>query len=133
MKSMWNRERAIDHLDAYSAGASLGKCASYTRTAIEAGGLILSRHNSAKDYGASLEEAGFVAMGEMAGGFETGDVVVIEGIEGHRHGHMAMFDGAYWVSDFTQQNGLYPGPAYRQAKPPYVIYRYLERSGRGAS
>ena len=55
--------------------------------------------------------------------FEKGDVVVIQGIPGHPHGHMAMYDGSIWISDFRQPD-LYPGTAYRVARPSYKIYRY---------
>lgn len=49
--------------------------------------------------------------------------MIIQPIPGHPHGHMAMYDGAYWISDFVQYYGFYPGNAYRTAKPPYQIYR----------
>jgi len=45
-------------------------------------------------------------------------------IPGHPSGHMAMFDGDLWVSDFEQLHGLYPGPGYRKIKPHFKIYRY---------
>ena len=53
-----------------------------------------------------------------------GDVAIIQPIAGHPHGHMAMFNGTQWVSDFKQQHGLYPNTAYRSLKPPFTIYRY---------
>jgi len=54
----------------------------------------------------------------------AGDVGIVQPIKGHPHGHMAMFDGKHWISDFVQLHGLYPGPGYRTAKPPYAIYRH---------
>ncbi|MBB5411894.1 hypothetical protein HDG34_005860 [Paraburkholderia sp. HC6.4b] len=79
------------------------------------------RTESAKDYGSSLVSAGFY---EVHGNPQRGDVVVIRSIPDHPHGHMAMYDGQIWISDFRQQHGFYPGPAYRSAKPPYRMYRH---------
>lgn len=116
----WNIDAAVTYLDHHAAGHSLGRCAQYTREAIEHGGIVLERHGSAKDYGRSLEWVGFK---EVAGhDYLKGDVVVIQGIPGHPHGHMAMFDGEHWVSDFKQRT-LYPGESYRAYKPSYVVYR----------
>jgi len=121
---MWNTEAAVKYLNAHASPTSLGRCAEYTRLAIAAGGLALIHHVSAKDYGSSLTTLGFASFGQMTEGYLAGDVVVIDSIPGHPHGHMAMFNGANWVSDFVQMHGLYPGPAYRSARPRYTIYRY---------
>lgn len=120
----WNVDQAVEHLDMNAKQHSTGHCAQYVRQAIEAGGITLRRHNSAKDYGDSLIRAGFFEFepSELAH-FQAGDVAVIQGIKGHPHGHMAMFDRKQWVSDFKQRT-LYPGNAYRAAKPKYLIYRF---------
>jgi hypothetical protein len=54
----------------------------------------------------------------------AGDVVIIQPITGHPDGHMAMYDGFIWISDFKQQHGLYPSEGYRTVAPPYKIYRH---------
>jgi hypothetical protein len=54
---------------------------------------------------------------------KAGDVAVIQPIPGHPHGHMAMFNGKKWVSDFKQRYGYYPSGAYRKLQPSVVIYR----------
>ena len=54
--------------------------------------------------------------------YKKGDVAVIQPIPGHPHGHMCMYDGDHWVSDFKQRT-LYPGESYRAQKPRYVVYR----------
>jgi hypothetical protein len=118
----WNVDAAVTYLDSHASGHSLSRCAEYTRNAIEHGGVILARHNSAKDYGRSLELEGFV---EVPGhdDYKRGDVVVIQPISGHPHGHMAMYDGHQWVSDFKQRT-MYPGESYRAQKPPFIVYRH---------
>jgi hypothetical protein len=119
----WQTDKALAHLTQHAQGHSLGQCAQYTRQAIEAGGLNLVRHASAKDYGSSLVQAGFhqYTQGQVST-YKAGDVAVIQGFKGHPHGHMAMYDGKHWVSDF-QQPTLYPGESYRKAHPPFKIYR----------
>ena len=37
---------------------------------------------------------------------------------------MTLFTGRLWLSDFEQQHDLYPGPAYRHARPSYTVYRH---------
>lgn len=121
---MWDHRKALEHLRRRAAPRSLGLCARYTREAIEAGGLVLVRQASARDYGGSLVAAGFLEMdGPLAGLPRPADVVVIEGFVGQPDGHMAMFDGLHWISDFVQRD-LYPGPHYRQRRPAYRLYRY---------
>ncbi|CAN0628548.1 conserved protein of unknown function [Burkholderia multivorans] len=112
---------AANHADRNAAPKSVGRCAEYVRKAIEWGGISLQRTNSAKDYGRILEASGFR---EALGSPRKGDVVVIQPAPGHPHGHMAIYHGANWISDFKQLRGIYPGPAYRSAAPSYKIYRY---------
>ena len=130
----WNQEKALEHLRKHAQPGSQGQCAKYTRQAVEAGldGAKLSRPPSAqaKDYGLGLQAAGFAPLPGMCGGFQTGDVAIIQGFEGHPAGHMAMYDGTRWISDFPQNNyvgregGLYPGGAYAKEKPDFQLYRW---------
>jgi hypothetical protein len=89
--------------------------------------MVLARHLYAKDYGASLRAAGFLSLGQIAAGYLAGDVAIVDAIDGHPSGHMAMFNGVSWVSDFKQQHGLYPGAAYRSKRPRFTIFRYAIR------
>jgi hypothetical protein len=133
----WNIEKAIQHLRA-KAGPPYGngKCATFVREAIEAGGLTISRtgSGSAKDYGPRLIQAGFAAQAGLATPYQKGDVAVIDGFmmsaamgikKDHVDGHLAMYEGTQWISDFKQPgNTPYPGSDYEKAKPNVVIYRY---------
>src|SRR5437879_6200418 len=121
---MWDRDKAVSFLNSHASVTSHGRCAEYTRKAIESGGVLLARHLYAKDYGAGLRAAGFLSLGQISAGYLPGDVVIVDAIEGHPSGHIAMFNGASWISDFKQQHGLYPGAAYRSKRPRYTIFRY---------
>ena len=122
----WESAKAVKYLQEHAEPHSTGNCAHYVREAIEAGGVIkLVRHVSAKNYGPSLTAVGFVLIPSNVGYLHrAGDVGIVQPITGHPHGHMAMFDGKHWISDFVQYHGLYPGESYRKTKPAYQIYRY---------
>jgi hypothetical protein len=121
----WDVRKAIQYLQSHAEPHSTGRCAHHVREAIEAGGVHLIHHVSAKDYGSSLLVVGFQEIPWEVVNMEcAGDVGIVEPITGHPHGHMAMFDGTYWISDFVQLHGLYPGKSYRAAMPPFAIYRH---------
>lgn len=125
---MWDKAKAVEYLNNHAQPGSLGRCAEYVRRAIEAGGVALTRHQSAKDYGPSLTAVGFleIVSGHADASYQhqAGDVGIIQPIAHQPDGHMTMFNGSNWVSDFVQNHGIYPGPSYRSAQPAYAIYRY---------
>jgi len=51
-----------------------------------------------------------------------GDIVVIQKTTKNENGHIAIYNGNNWVSDFKQQ-GFWPSSSYRSENPPYKIYR----------
>ncbi len=121
---MWAAEKSVAYLNQHAKPHSLGRCAEFVRLAIEAGGVKLIHHFSAKDYGSSLLRVGFKSIDHPITHFTPGDVAIIQPIPGHPHGHMTMYNGRIWISDFHQPHGLYPGPTYRKLKPRFDIYRY---------
>ena len=133
----WDKDKAIEHLrNNAEAPYGVGQCAKYVREAIEAGGLSISQtgSGSAKDYGPRLVAAGFKLVPGPYVAYESGDVAVIDGFlkdaaEGikkdHPDGHLAMYDGTDWISDFKQEGSTpYPGSDYVKAAPSFLIYRY---------
>ncbi|ELQ5983853.1 hypothetical protein R2207_004207 [Cronobacter sakazakii] len=147
---MWNKESAIAALNSNANATSQSKCAKYVRLAIKAGGVNIVpppvrpglTFPAAADYGSSLEETEqFNCIYEYSGngatladvynipGQQAGDVVVIAPIPNHPYGHMAMFNGQKWVSDFIQPRGFYPGRAYESLKPAFKLYRFESNKG----
>ncbi len=112
------------------------KCARYVKKALIAGGASVknSAIESAKNYGPWLIENNFKVVDNATtvssggvftiSGQQAGDVVVIQAAPHHVHGHMAMFNGTHWVSDFVQEKGFYPAQIYRDQNIPYKLYRY---------
>lgn len=116
------------------------KCARYVKKALIAGGVSVknSEIESAKNYGPWLIENNFKVVDNATtvssggvftiSGQQTGDVVVIQATPHHVHGHMAMFNGTHWVSDFVQEKGFYPAQIYRDQNTPYKLYRYSDNN-----
>lgn len=114
------------------------KCARYVKKALIAGGASAKNSGieSAKNYGPWLLENNFKVVDNVttvrSGGVFTisdqqaGDVVVIQAAPHHVHGHMAMFNGTHWVSDFIQERGFYPAQVYRDQNIAYKLYRYSD-------
>lgn len=122
----WDLDAAIARLHSQVLPESDSKCGEFVHKAIDAGGIILNTSynpngQSASGYGPILRHAGFrtVAPGEKP---QRGDVVVFQAIKGHKDGHVAMFDGQAWISDFRQHD-IYAGSDYRKIRAPYVLYR----------
>nr|WP_229655751.1 hypothetical protein [Pantoea sp. 201603H] len=138
---MWNKKLSVSFVNIHAEPRSKGRCAAYVRRAVEAGGVHIKiptprigNSASACDYGPSFLSVGFKAVYSYTGngpvdtasipGQQAGDVVVIQPITGHPHGHIAIFNGTNWVSDFVQLVGFYPGQSYRNIKPSFIMYRY---------
>ena len=121
----WDLDAAIAHLKNAAHRGSIRRCGEYVHKAIDAGGITLNTsynpHGvSASGYGPILRHAGFltVAPGEKP---QKGDVVVFQPVGGHPDGHVAMFDGKQWISDY-KQDSIYAASPYKNGAP-YVIYR----------
>jgi hypothetical protein len=133
---MWDINATLDYLQSNAQPASTKFCARYVREALQAGKLPLSNHPlSAKDYGPTLRAAGFreiqlpqllrAPVFQDSSLFMAGDVAVFEGLPdaggGFEHGHIQIFDGDDWISDFKQR-GFCPAPQFNAGR--YKVYRY---------
>lgn len=83
---------------------SIGLCAKYVRQALQSAGYKFTPNPSAYQYATrgTLAKAGFVKISNNSTP-QVGDVVVISRSRAHPHGHIAIYDGRNWVSDFRQQ------------------------------
>ena len=107
-----NKDDAVAYLNAHAFAHSLGKRAAFVRRAIEDGGLTLDPH-----------PVSAIAVPAKNSIPTKGDVVVIQNdAGGDSAGHIAMYDGLQWVSDFKQRD-IWAGPGYRKAHPAMQGYR----------
>lgn len=123
----FNIDQAIRILQGNSLENSSGYCARFVRWALEAGGLNTSgRPASAKDYGPFLKGLGFNSVNYENYQAKKGDIAVIDAFQGkrnHKHGHIQMYTGTQWISDFRQKS-FYPGSDYRNNQPNFTIFRW---------
>src|SRR6185312_9154649 len=125
--SRWDVSRALQYLRSKTKPPppyGYHKCATLVEEAIAVGGLAIVKFGSgkAKDFGPRLIRAGFVAVLGTGRPYKKGDFAVIDGFtksaapgikHNHPHGHMAMFDGSVWISDYKQSGDTpYPGSDY---------------------
>lgn len=141
-----NVDKSVDYLRRNISPKQYGdgKCATNVANAIRAGGIPLgrpaTRHSEgasapwALDYGPVLEDVGFsaVAASDASGLYppkgytpQKSDVAVIQPIKGQNPaGHMAMYDGTQWISDFKQHRDIWPNYSYQKNGSAFVIYRH---------
>lgn len=53
--------------------------------------------------------------------YQKGDIIVYPAVGKHIFGHIAIYDGVQWVSDFKQRN-MVVSPAYNTVKP--TLFRH---------
>lgn len=120
-----------------------GLCATNVSRALLAGGLKFTTVRHAKQYVEVLPRIGFVKIASSNGGCkqrgfcysnpQKGDVCVMPPYPGDRNvsGHISMFDGKVWRSDFCQIDFL-GGPGYRN-NGVFTAWRHRSLGGAAAS
>lgn len=109
----YSNDKAVSYLTEHANSRSTNSCALYVRRAIEAGGCpTFGQPPSACDYDLFLPDLGFKEIENDNYSPQKGDVVVFSAIKGHKHGHICMYNGEQWISDFKQKS-MYSASAYR--------------------
>jgi len=119
-----NKSELSDWMDAHALSRSSHHCAMYCRLGMEAAGLNTGdrpQSGDAGDYGPFLLRHGAQTVPVDSYVPQVGDVVVFDKTGQHPNGHIEMYDGHQWVSDFMQHSFS----PYRDAMttPPFTIYR----------
>ena len=118
-------EMAAGYARRYAHAKSQGRCARYVANALQAVGFKFQRQGSAYMYHTNgvLKKMGFNIVSNDYRGFkpQIGDVCVINRFGNHKHGHICIWDGRNWISDFIQRNAS----PYKDGAPNGAwIYRY---------
>ena len=114
----FNIDAAVLYLNAHAYATysreTCGRCARAVRLALEAGGINTNPHPiSAKDYEPYLKKWGFTKIPRSDYDPIKGDIRVFQNYPGgSKHGHIDMYNGKQWVSDYFEKND-FPGNGYR--------------------
>ena len=100
--SNWDKEASINNINNSANNNSTGYCARYVSNSLSAGGLNVGRGH-AKDMPNNLINAGFAQLPLNTTPLK-GDIVVLNPTGKHSYGHIAIWNGNQWVSDFKQKN-----------------------------
>ena len=117
----WSPEEAALYATEHAEKKSVGMCALYVRKAIIAGGIPLYVGGDAWSYKYMLPILNFHQVGKKSES-KVGDIVVFQPIGGRKFGHIAIWNGSQWVSDFKQRN-LIVHSDYLKEGCEYAIYR----------
>ena len=106
----WNVDAAIQHLEANAKASSVHLCAAYVVRAVRAGGLNLKGLSCAKLWHESpngLKSYGFQEYqpqlnGKVVTNAQKGDIEVQVYPPNIPYGHICMYTGSQWISDFRQ-------------------------------
>ncbi|SFI49999.1 hypothetical protein [Halpernia frigidisoli] len=126
-KKEYDVDNAVSKLNVNAETKSLGKCAKYVRLAINAGGIKNIFGHATEYYDSDkLLKYGFTKVGTNLDSvsLEKGDIVAFGSVKGHPYGHISMWNGTNWVSDFKQKS-FWVAKQYSIDKK-YAIYRWHE-------
>lgn len=103
--SYFNIEDAVNYLKNNANYKTQGNCAKYIADALEEGGLEFNRQPSAYMYHTKgiLRNLDFKII-DRPNNPKKGDIYVQDRTQSHPHGHIAMFCGNNWISDFIQNS-----------------------------
>jgi predicted chitinase len=126
-KEKYDIDAAVTYIIDNAEPKSLGKCAKYVRLAINEGGISNIYGHATEYYDTDkLVKYGFTKIGTNLDSIQLkkGDIAAFGSVKGHKYGHIAMWTGTQWVSDFKQKS-FWVANQYSIEKK-YAIYRWGE-------
>ncbi len=133
VKPGFNIDKAVEFINSHAHKSSKGACSRYVQNALVAGGINADNPIQAGgSYGPLLKGWGFTMISTSLSNYSPikGDVAVIQGYTGGTQcrsgpcGHIQMYNGTQWVSDFFQSRPFWPGGDYEKNTPSFEIYRW---------
>ena len=126
-----NVKNFVDFMNKQAAGKtrSSQNCAQAVKNGLDhgfGGNQGTSLHGGPQNYGTGLEKLGFVPIDNNSP-LKPGDIMIFQPPGNRANGHIQMWNGYQWVSDYMQPNQPdgYPGPGsyYEKANPMKQLYR----------
>lgn len=118
----FDKEKAVKHLTENAEAKSRTWCAWYVMMALRAGDCPIYLL-PAYGYAWLLPRMDFEEVSRKNYVPQKGDIIVFPATGKHVWGHIQMWNGEQWVSDFKQRN-MIPAKAYH--KTDWKIYRYKD-------
>lgn len=125
--------RAADYATQGAEKGSVGRCAKYVRIALEKAGFQRPPGEIGSAYmyaNGPLSALGFVQMPDPRGPYQKGDILVFGKVPNGPHGHIQIYNGQDWVSDFVQNGGSrmrpFCSPAAKYNATTPTLWRHPE-------
>ena len=106
------------------------RCATWIIRAINAGfddgkdHTVSTRSVDAKNDGPALESIGYQAVTGDVTTFEKGDIIIFQPSSASASGHIEMWTGTQFISDWKQGLNFYPNVNRTCEYPSFTVYRY---------
>ena len=120
----FDKEKAVAYVTEHAEAKSKTWCAWYVMRAMQEGGCPIYLL-PAYGYSWLLPRMGFIELGRENYVPQKGDLIVFPAVGKHIWGHIQMWNGEQWVSDFKQRN-MIPAKDYHKTK--WQIFRYNKHS-----
>ena len=117
----YNNDKVVDYATTHAGNDSRTMCAGYVIIAMWHGGCPIGLV-PAYAYNKILPRMGFEEISIKNYKPQKGDISVLPTNKRSVFGHIAVYNGQIWVSDFTQEKGIFPSSAYR-VNGKYQIFR----------
>lgn len=114
----YSPDRAADYASGHALSSSRTWCAAWVMKGLWRGGCFVGLY-PAWAYKYVLPLYGFDEVKPTT--YEKGDIVVFPAVGKHIWGHIAIYDGRQWVSDFKQKH-LIVASSYRTVEPTFFRY-----------
>ena len=112
---------AADYISSHACATTQHACATYVANGLKAGGFVFTTQAYAYEYHTNgiLAKLGFNVIDRPSTPLK-GDMYVQMGTNTHSAGHIAMYDGSNWCSDFRQNSDQ----VYSSDAGERIYYRY---------
>ena len=118
-----NLDAAVDYLVKHAKKKSVHLCAGYVAAALIHGGFKFQKQSAAYKYrdNGILLKIGYKEISKQKT-YKKGDITITERNKAHKYGHMAMWSGKKWISDFVQNSEFVYS---KSTQPPVHYYTYV--------
>lgn len=117
----YSNDRTVEYITSHAESKSHCMCAGYVIRAMWHGGCPIGLI-PAYAYSKTLPQMGFEEIPVKGYKPQKGDISVVPSNNQHPFGHIAVYNGRQWVSDFEQGSVILPSKAYR-ANGKFQIFR----------